>query len=57
MGQFEARFFYPSYRKRKNVTNLQHGAVCGASLNKQLSNFEFVKGRLSPVCAYIWSML
>jgi len=22
MGQFEARFFYPSYRKRKNVTNL-----------------------------------
>jgi len=36
IGQFELDFFYPSYRKRKNVTRnakiFQHGAVCGASL-------------------------
>jgi len=38
MGQFEAGFFYPSYRKRKNVTRnakiFQHGAVWGASLKR-----------------------
>jgi len=36
MGQFQARFIYPSYHKRKNVTLntkiFHHGAVWGTSL-------------------------